>query len=242
MCDAGGGYRGRVPTEDMIWQVETAVRERFGNGGPRTDMLKVQFARMGDPALNPAVLDALVGLREGYAGTNVVASISTVAPAKTNGFLDRLRSIKDEHYLGGRFQLQFSIHSTDPKARQGLCPIRTLGFDEMARAGEAFRSGGDKKVTLNFCLMEGVPLDPEAVRRHFDPEHFLIKLTPLNPTERARAAGLRSLIEEGREEPAQGYIDTFREQGFDVLLSIGEYEENQIGSNCGQYLGKRTVR
>lgn len=238
MCDAGGGFQGRMDAEGMLWQVRTAVEERFGDGVPATDMLKVQFARMGDPALNPEVLDALVSLRTGYPSTNVVASVSTVAPRTADGFLQGLSRVKDEHYPDGRFQLQFSIHSSDPEARRRICPARTLSFEEMASAGRAFRAPGDKRITLNFCLIEGVPLDPKAVRRYFDPEDFLIKLTPLNPTLRAKRAGLVSIIGEGREDRARGIIEGFRDQGYDVLLSIGEYEENQIGSNCGQYLGR----
>ncbi len=238
MCDAGGDFKGKVDTEGMLWQVRRAVKERFNNGSPRTDMLKVQFARMGDPALNEGVLDALVGLRTEYPETSVYASVSTVGPVVSTSFIDRLKKVKDEHYPKGRFQLQFSIHSTDAESRSRLCPIRTLSFEEMARVGAGFREPGDKRVTLNFCLIEGVPIDPVVIRKHFDPEHFLIKLTPLNPTDRARSAGLRTLIDKGNERPAQSYIDAFREQGFDVLLSIGEYEENQIGSNCGQYLGR----
>ena len=242
MCDAGGGYRGKVDAEGMLWQVRTAVRERFPDGKPLTDMLKVQFARMGDPAMNEAVLDALVGLRKEFPDTNVFASVSTVGPKASRDFLDRLRDVKDEHFPGGRFQLQFSIHSTDREVRSRLCPIRTLSFDEMAAIGRSFRTDGDKRVTLNFCLIDDVPIDPAVVRRHFDPEHFLIKLTPLNPTTRAREAGLVSLIEKDREEAAQRFIEAFRAQGFEVLLSIGEYEENQIGSNCGQYLGVLQAR
>ena len=238
MCDAGGGYQGKVDTEGMLWQVRQAVTERFDDGTPRTEMLKVQFARMGEPALNMAVLDALVGLRREYPGTNVVASVSTVAPMTSRDFIERLRAVKDEHYPGGRFQLQFSIHSTDPEVRGRLCPVRTLSFGEMARVGKAFRSDGDKRVTLNFCLIEDVPIDPVVVRHYFDPEDFLIKLTPLNPTLRAGRTGLVSMIGAGYEDAANDFIDSFREQGFDVLLSIGEYEENQIGSNCGQYLGR----
>jgi 23S rRNA (adenine2503-C2)-methyltransferase len=243
MCDAGGGYQGKVDAEGMVWQVRQAVVQRFGNGNPpRTDMLKVQFARMGDPALNDQVLDALVGLKRSYPDTNVVASVSTVGPATSRSFLHRLRRIKEEHYPGGAFQLQFSIHSTDAEVRSRLCPIKTLSFDEMAEIGRTFRTDGDKRVTLNFCLIDGIPIDPAVVRKHFDPEHFLIKLTPLNPTDRAEKAGLVSLIDKDREEAAQGFIEAFRAQGFDVLLSIGEYEENQIGSNCGQYLGRLRAR
>jgi 23S rRNA (adenine2503-C2)-methyltransferase len=239
MCDAGGGYRGKVDAEGMLWQVREAVSQRFGNGAPPvTDMLKVQFARMGDPGLNDQVLEALVGLRRMYPGTRVVASVSTVGPTASRDFLERLRRVKDEQYPGGDFQLQFSIHSTDVEVRSRLCPIRTMSFDEMAKVGRSFRTNGDKRITLNFCLIEGIPVDPGVVRRHFDPEHFLIKLTPLNPTTRAEEAGLVSLIDKDREDAAHDYIEAFRAQGFDVLLSVGEYEENQIGSNCGQYLGK----
>ncbi|UCC93074.1 MAG: radical SAM protein [Thermoplasmata archaeon] len=243
ICDAGGGYQGKVDTEDMLWQVRKAVSERFGAGNPpKTDMLKVQFARMGDPALNDQVLEALARLREEYPDTRVVASVSTVGPTASRAFLERLRRVKDEHYPGGDFQLQFSIHSTDLEVRSRLCPIRTLSFDEMAEIGRSFRDEGDKRVTLNFCLIDGIPIDPSVVRHHFDPEHFLIKLTPLNPTTRAERAGLVSLIDKGREEAAKGFIEAFTAQGFDVLLSIGEYEENQIGSNCGQYLGRLQAR
>jgi 23S rRNA (adenine2503-C2)-methyltransferase len=243
MCDAGGGYQGKVDAEGMLWQVRQAVSQRFGNGDPpATDMLKVQFARMGDPALNDQVLQALVGLRTTYPDTNVVASVSTVGPTSSRTFLDRLRQVKDEHYPDGAFQLQFSIHSTDTEVRSRLCPINTLSFDEMAEIGRSFRTNGDKRVTLNFCLIDGVPIDPVVVRQHFDPEHFLIKLTPLNPTTRAEESGLVSLIDKDREDAAHGFIEAFRAQGFDVLLSIGEYEENQIGSNCGQYLGRLQAR
>ncbi len=237
MCDAGGSYLGRIDAEGLLWQVRRAVEERFGSGGPRTSMLKVQFARMGEPTLNPNVLEALESLPREYYDTRVVASVSTVAPRGCEPFLAALKGIKDRSYPGGDFQLQFSLHSTDPGVRGGLCPIRTLSFGEMAREGEAFRTDGDKKVTLNFCLMEGVPLEPTVVADHFDPDHFLIKLTPMNPTAKAHESGLTSLIGPGTEARADGLIDRFRDLGYDVLLSIGEYEENQIGSNCGQYLG-----
>ena len=243
ICDAGGGYQGKVDAEGMLWQVREAVSQRFGNGDPpRTDMLKVQFARMGDLALNDQVLEALIGLRQAYPDTNVVASVSTVGPVSSRKFLSRLQKVKEDHYPRGNFQLQFSIHSTDREVRFQLCPIKTLSFDEMAEIGRGFRTNGDKRVTLNFCLIDGIPIDPVVVRHHFDPEHFLIKLTPLNPTSRAEEAGLVSLIEKDREEAAQEVIQAFRAQGFDVLLSIGEYEENQIGSNCGQYLSRLQVR
>lgn len=237
MCDAGGRPEGMLSAEEMLWQVRTAVARRSPPGTPGTAMLKVQFARMGEPSLNGAVIEALDALPGEFPGTTVVASVSTVAPASSGHFLSRLREVKDRRYGGGRFQLQFSVHSTDPERRAWLCPARTLTLEGMASAGVAFRAAGDRKVTLNFCLIEGMPLDPAVVRGAFDPEHFLVKLTPLNPTARATAHGLRSIIGPGTEGRAAPVVDAFRAQGFETILSIGEYEENRIGSNCGMYLG-----
>ena len=237
MCDAGGRPGGPVDAGGILWQVRTAVGQRFPSGRPDTRMLKVQFARMGDPCLNPAVIGALEALPGEYPGTPVVASVSTVGLRGSSRFLERLRAVKDLSYGDGRFQLQFSVHSTDADARRRLIPARTMPLHEMARAGEAFRAPGDKKVTLNFCLIEGVPIDPAVVRGVFDPEHFLVKLTPLNPTARASSHGLRSVIGPGSEDAAAPIVEAFNDQGFETILSVGEYEENQIGSNCGMYLG-----
>ena len=238
MCDAGGRSGGPIDAEGILWQIDTAVKQRFPSGRPDTRMLKVQFARMGDPSLNPSVIEALEALPGEYPETSVVASVSTVGLSGSSRFIDRLRAVKDRSYGDGRFQLQFSIHSTDADARLRLIPARTMSLREMARAGEAFRSPGDKKVTLNFCLIEGVPIDPAAVREAFDPEHFLIKLTPLNPTASSKRWGLRSVVGPGTEARADPIVAAFRAQGFETLLSIGRFEENQIGSNCGLYLGR----
>jgi len=237
MCDAGGRPGGPIDAEGILWQVDAAVRQRFPSGRPETGMLKVQFARMGDPSLNPAVIEALDALPGRYPGTSVVASVSTVGLVGSRRFLRGLREVKDRRYGQGRFQLQFSVHSTNPVARRELIPARTMSLREMAAAGEAFRAPGDKRVTLNFCLIEGVPLDPAAVREAFDPEHFLVKLTPLNPTASSRRWGLRSVVGPGTESRADPIVAAFRAQGFETILSIGRYEENQIGSNCGLYLG-----
>ena len=70
----------------------------------------------------------------------------------------------------------------------------------------------------------------------FDGENFLIKLTPLNPTYRAQYHNIQPGFDPEKPETIQNLIAEFQAKGFEVILSIGELEENQIGSNCGQYL------
>jgi 23S rRNA (adenine2503-C2)-methyltransferase len=163
-------------------------------------------------------------------------SISTIAPAGTEKFFADLLAVKRQLYSTGSFQLQFSLHTTDPVIRRTIVPVKTWSMDEIALYGKEFYAPGDRKITLNFALAKGSPLSPDVLLTHFDPNVFLIKMTPLNPTYRARENGLESHIDPGSRTQADSLANSIRSAGYDVIVSIGEQEENRIGSNCGQYL------
>jgi 23S rRNA (adenine2503-C2)-methyltransferase len=215
MCDAGGYYHGKTSAEMIYDQLDFLIYKRFPNGRVPARQFKIQFARMGEPALNPNVLTVLEGLPDRYDAPGLMPSISTVAPAGAQKFFDRLIEIKREKYTGGNFQFQFSLHTTDLGLRDKIIPAKKWSFREMAAFGERFFSEGDRKITLNFAL---------------------IKITPLNPTYRASANRLASYIDPYQSTDRYAVVDALREAGYDVIISIGEVEENYIGSNCGQYL------
>jgi 23S rRNA (adenine2503-C2)-methyltransferase len=106
----------------------------------------------------------------------------------------------------------------------------------MAAYGERFYRPGDRKLTLNFALANGMPVDPDVLLRYFDPERYLIKITPVNPTYRAQQNELASYIDPQKHGEQNEIAARLEEQGYEVIISIGEIEENQIGSNCGQYV------
>ena len=163
-------------------------------------------------------------------------SISTVAPRGTEGFFEGLLDVKNTMYRSGMFQLQFSLHTTDRALRRTIIPVDTWSLSEIADYGERFHSPGDRKITLNFALAKGSPLSPEILLQHFDPDVFLIKITPLNPTYRAMENGLLSHIDPEDCRGTDSMISAVTDAGYDVIVSIGEQEENRIGSNCGQYV------
>jgi len=240
MCDAGTFYKGTLTAPEMLSQIDHLVTKRYPDRNVPARKFKVQFARMGEPTFNPEVLDVLRTLPERYHAPGLMPSLSTVGPATSMGFLRELTRIKDERFGNGRFQLQFSIHSTDKARRDALVPIRKMSFEQLASIGNEFRKEGDRKVTLNFALARDSPVDPAVLLDHFDPTNYLIKMTPLNPTYSAEKAGLTSYIdtgtESGMDESSYGIINDLRDAGYEVLMSIGELEENRIGSNCGQYV------
>jgi 23S rRNA (adenine2503-C2)-methyltransferase len=236
MCDAGGSYHGKLSKEQIFDQIDFMVSQRFPSGHIPSQQFKIQFARMGEPSLNPGVLDVLDELPRRYLAPGLMPSVSTIAPSGTKRFFDRLMDIKQEKFAKGHFQFQFSLHSTDAAKRDELIPVKKWSFAEMADYGERFYSPGDRKITLNFALARGVPVDPVVLRAYFDPARFLIKITPLNPTYKATENRLLSYVDPLQGTDGGQIVRALQEAGYDVIVSIGELEENQIGSNCGQYL------
>ena len=238
MCDAGGHYHGKVSKEDIFAQVDFLVRKRYPDGRVPAQQFKIQFARMGEPSFNLEVLDVLEELPARYDVPGFMPSISTIAPRGVDRFFERLLEIKRSKFSGGRFQFQFSIHTTDEKLRDRIIPVKKWSFARMAAYGEDFFESGDRKVTLNFALARDMPVDPAVLREHFDPAKFLIKITPLNPTHQARQSGLSSYIDPKQASQDYEVVQALQGVGYQTIVSIGELEENYIGSNCGQYVRK----
>ena len=241
MCDAGAaGYGGNLSAAEMLRQI------RFVAGrNPSLDLrshpkVKIHFARMGEPSLNPAVLPALRALAREVRNPGLIASVSTVAPRTpvVEPWFEELRRVKDECFPGGRFQLQFSLHATDAGVRHAIVPIKTWTLEEVADYGRRFVRPGDRKVTLNFAPGPGEALDAAAIARVFDPGHFLIKVTPVNPTQTALQGGC---VRVWHRAPAdlKAAARRLEARGFEVILSPSTAEELAGETSCGQLWSRR---
>jgi len=232
-CDANRFYKSKLSKEEMMIQLDHILEKYGSESALNSDKFKVQFARIGDPALNHAVIETIEEIRKKYNLENYMPCISTIAPEGTDDWFQELKRLNHEVYRGD-FQLQFSIHSTEKEQRDELMPDKKWSLEEIARYGKNFYVGG-RKVTLNFALSEDDQIDPQELEDIFDPDVFAIKITPLNPTCNARE---NELINVFTEEEVQEFevIDELRNGPFDVYVSIGELEENEIKSNCGQIL------
>ncbi|MCD4656792.1 MAG: radical SAM protein [Planctomycetes bacterium] len=238
MCDAGGDYKGKLSVEQLMEQIKFLISRKFEDFRVPSKKFKIQFARLGEPALNPAVLEILEKLPNEIDAPGLIPCISTIAPLGSENFFSQLKLIKDKYYDKGRFQLQFSIHSTDEKIRDEIIPVKKLSFMEIAEISRGFRKQGDRKVTLNFALAKEYPLNPDILLENFSVDDFLIKITPLNPTYTVQKNNLESYISTEKITIDDEYpiINELKSAGYEVILSIGELDENQIGSNCGQYI------
>lgn len=236
MCDAGAmPYLGNLSAEEILSQVRRVVAENPFQDIARHPKVKIHFARMGEPSLNPAVLKALRLLAREYPSRGIMPSLSTVAPKSpaVEPFFKELLEIKNELYGGGRFQLQFSLHSLDEDKRREIVPIKKWSLEEVAAYGEEFFRPGDRKVTLNFAPAAGEVLDCGKLSALFSPEKFFIKVTPINPTATADRTGITNAWVDA-PEPIRDCAERLRSMGFEALLSPSLPEEIQAETSCGQ--------
>ncbi|MFX0091417.1 MAG: radical SAM protein, partial [Candidatus Hodarchaeota archaeon] len=159
------------------------------------------------------------------------------APKRAEKFLNALINIKDEFYPNGQFQLQFSIHSTDENIRRKWMPSNIWTLEEIRAYGEKWHKERDRQITLNFAVANDSVIDPDIIHHNFDPSKYFIKLTPVNPTNKALRNELKSEITVENSEYFP-LAQEFRKRGFKTMISIGEWEENDIGTNCGQFATK----
>lgn len=242
MCDACEDYKGKLSADEIFQQIDFLVRKRFPDRKIPSKKFKIQFARLGEPALNDAVLDVLDELPSFVHAPGLIPSVSTIAPASSKKFFERLLEIKNRKFSNGHFQLQFSIHTTDEKLRDELIPVKKWSYKEISDYCDEFFSPGDRKISLNFALANGMPIAPYVLCRYFTPEKFLIKITPVNPTHSAVENRLTSYIDPFDTKREYDVVTNLRSLGYEVIVSIGEVEENKIGSNCGQYVMKHLRR
>jgi 23S rRNA (adenine2503-C2)-methyltransferase len=232
-CDAGGNYSGKLTYEELKFQIDYLIAERFPAGYIDSDKFKIQFARMGEPVFNPAVLKLLRTIPGLYQYSHFLPSLSTIAPEGSDDFFEELLRIKKDLYHD-TFQLQFSLHSTEQEQRDRLLPVRKWSFEKIAKYSERFYDQSGKKITLNFALSLNSIFELQELLKYFSPEIFLLKITPVNPTHKAEANEIKSLITEKNKHLE--IVKAAEATGYGVILSIGEWEENKIGSNCGQYI------
>jgi 23S rRNA (adenine2503-C2)-methyltransferase len=233
-CDSGGFYAGNLTADEILAEIDHVVRRRAPDGRIDSGKFKIHFARMGEPALNPAVIEVLERLPSVYDAPGLIPCIPTVAPRAAGEFFERLLDVKRRRYGGGHFQLQLSVNTTDPALRDRLMPVDKWGFDEIDDYARRWFRPGDRKVVLNFALSPTNPVEPDVIESHFDPARCMIKVTPINPTDMAVKNGFVSMLSADDPTGADPLVEELESRGYTCVVSIGAAEEIEIGSNCGQ--------
>ncbi|MCX7957845.1 MAG: radical SAM protein [Deltaproteobacteria bacterium] len=228
-CDASEYFKGNLTRDEIISQVDYVVNMNSFNPC-RTEKFKIQFARMGEPSLNNAVLDAMTELQKRF--PHYIPCIATTAPKGSEQYFERLLRIKD---IFSDFQLQFSVNSADESQRDEIMPFRKQPLEWISAYSERFYQRGKRKIVLNFALSPDARINYGRLAKLFNPKINIIKLTPVNPTRKAEKNGFETFLD---YNSIYSYLKhhSYRlsEYGFQSIISIGDMRENTVLSNCGQ--------
>ena len=179
-CDVPGK---NIPIQHLMEQV--IIARSLHPEVTSCDRLNVHFARMGEPSWNPDVIKCAKTLKFLYPGFVVHPVVSTMLPKDNknlHGFLSDWIYIKNYVY-DGNAGLQFSINSTDEVERAEMFSGNCLSLEQVSCMMDTLPHPKGRKITLNFALAN-YTIDPITLLNYFDPDDYIIKLTPMQGYEK----------------------------------------------------------
>lgn len=235
-------WKGNVTFQDLQKQLYSALS--LFPGTKYTERLNIHFARMGEPIFNSAVFEFTEWLYKNKRAIKQATGVSveTLHPVLTTSLPRQLSSletrirrwceIKNDLY-NGQAGLQFSINSTNEEQRQQMYQGMSLTLEEFAKIAEGMPMPVSRKYCLNFAFSTDFEIDAQKLRRLFDPEKFMCKITPIHNNNACR---------ENKIETVDGYVSfapyskaeaDLIAAGFDVLVFVPSMDEEDGLVTCG---------
>ncbi len=182
-CATGQLLRYRnLTSEEIIEQVRFVLQRYWSSGGQnqqyefsKAKEHKINYTRMGEPFLCiDSVREAIEEVEKIYPNTHHYVSTIGIKGS-------------DFSWIQENITLQISLHACTDERRNELIPFRNkMSIEELG----AIRTRSALKTTLNLTLVDEKDFDIEVLKRHFPPEHFFVKLSPINPNAVSEAHGL----------------------------------------------------
>lgn len=246
-CDVPLVGSGKNTTfNDLIQQVLTGIH--FHPEVKFSKHLNVHFARMGEPSWNPNVLDAAKWMHDhiqsnenGEEVFNLHPVVSTMMPKNNEWlktFIHTWMRIKNRIYEGDA-GLQLSINSTDEEERDKMFNRNSSSLFQIAKIMDGVIPFG-RKIALNFAIANYI-IDPKILLRYFDPEQYVIKLTPMHKTITATNNKIETKGNYTQYYPYKYHEKNLKDAGYDVLVFIASEEEDLGRITCGNAILSGTL-
>ena len=218
--------------QDLIRQVLTGIKLHPEVVGTRR--LNIHYARMGEPTWNPNVLDATKWFKTHIDPEySIHPVVSTMMPRNNEWlkvFIHTWMRMKNR-LLQGEAGLQLSINSTDETERLTMFNGNACTLEEIKAIMEGIIPNG-RKITLNFAIANW-EINPVVLRKYFNPNDYIIKLTPMHKTKTAVARGIETTGDYTSIYPYKKIEEDLKNEGYDVLVFIASKEEDESLITCG---------
>jgi 23S rRNA (adenine2503-C2)-methyltransferase len=238
--------RGNATFNDLIQQVLTGIH--LHPEVKQSKHLNVHYARMGEPSWNPNVLDSAKWMREhlyrdedGNVQYNVHPVVSTMMPKNNiwlKTFIHNWMRIKNRVYEGNA-GLQLSINSTNETERKNMFSGNAHTLFDISKIMDGVIPFG-RKITLNFAVAD-YEINSDVLLRYFNPEHYIIKLTPMHKTRVALDNNIKTEGDYTNYHPYKKYEEELKSAGYDVLVFIASEYEDMGRITCGNAILSGTM-
>ncbi len=236
-CDVPSVGPGKNATaRDIVRQVLAAMATQPEQR--EVKRLNLHLARMGEPTLNKAnvfdAVDAVKVMCEALEwGLHPV--LSTMCP-KVRSWPETISQWCWGYKCDSTWDagLQLSINSTDESERRVIFGGNARTLAGIGRTLEWLNPPRDgcRKYTLNFAVADW-EIDPERLLKYFDPDYWLIKLTPMHKTATATSNAIATPGDETTYAPYEHHEAALKAAGYDVIVCIASKEEDESKITCG---------
>lgn len=235
-CDVPKVGPGKNATlNDLIKQVLTGIKLH-----PEVEFskrLNIHYARMGEPTWNPNILDATKWFKTHIDPEfHIHPVVSTMMP-KHNEWLKTFIHIwmrMKNRLLKGEAGLQLSINSTDEIERDIMFNHNAHTLEDISKIMDGIIPSG-RKITLNFAVAD-YEINPKILLKYFDPDDYIIKLTPMHKTITALNNNIKTTGDYTTMYPYQQHEKELKDAGYDVLVFIASDYEDLGRITCGNVI------
>lgn len=211
-----------------------------------TKRLNIHYARMGEPTWNYNVIEFTKNMRKElypYINRSLIHPVvSTMMPKNNillNGFINNWLEIKNYDFKEDA-GLQLSINSTNENERNEMFNGNALSLESISAMAKNWDTPKGRKYTLNFAVAD-YEIDAEKLRDLFNPDKFIVKLTPMHKTSTAVKNGIETKGDYTTYYPYQDIEEKLKKVGFDVLVFIASEYEDLGRITCGNAILSGTL-
>lgn len=235
-------WKGNVTFEDLKKQMYSAIS--LFPTVKYTERLNIHFARMGEPILNNEVFvfAELAFKNKQKIASETGLSIEVLHPVLTTSLPRRFSRLEKNilrwcnlknHIYNGQAGLQFSINSTNEAQRTEMFGGLSLTIEELSRIAEKMPEPISRKYCLNFAYSTDYEIDGEIIKKYFDPEKFMCKITPIHNNNACNNNNIKTSLGYESYLPYKKPEDALMKAGFDVLVFVPSLDEEQGLVTCG---------
>jgi 23S rRNA (adenine2503-C2)-methyltransferase len=237
-------YSGNASFDDLMKQFLNALS--LFPGVKYGERLNIHFARMGEPSWNPAVLEFTQYLfyqkdylqkLTGKSFEVIHPVLTTMAPKRNKNWKKTIHEwawMKRKFY--GQLGLQVSINSTCEKQRSEMFGKDAHTLEEISEMLSTLPDPISRKYCLNFAYSTDYEIDADKVRRLFDPDKWMCKITPIHNNTACTENNIKTVGGYDSFHPYRKPEEDLKAAGFDVLVFVPSMDEEDGLVTCGNVI------